>query len=68
MNLDMIHEAPLPLSLKRNGLGSEFKERDLVADQDAEGQYFGASLRRGPFMSVQEDRVSKLFKFIHSFL
>lgn len=50
MNFDMINEAPMPLSLKRNGQGSEV--RDVIADQDACGNYFGASLRRGPFMSV----------------
>ena len=39
-----------------------------IADDDDCGQYFGASLRRGPFMSVQEDRVSKISNlFIYSY-
>lgn len=52
MNFDMIHEVPLAPSLRRNGQGAENSQKEVVPDQDADGKYFGASLRRGPFMSV----------------
>jgi hypothetical protein len=52
MNFDMIHEVPLAPSLRRNGQGAENCQKEVVPDQDADGKYFGASLRRGPFMSV----------------
>ena len=74
MNLDMIYEpkdgftrCPSPLSPKRNGLGcqmaAEKDDRDLgrfQPDEDVSGRYFGASIRKGPFMNKQEDRVSIL--------
>ena len=59
---------PQALSLKRNGFGSDFStEREesilspksnIQADEDVSGKYFGASIRKGPFMNKQEDRVS----------
>ena len=78
MNLEMIYEPkegsnfiPPPLSLKRNGFGSDFNyERDnsilgakssICPDEDVSGKYFGGSIREGPFMRKQEDRVSILF-------
>jgi hypothetical protein len=68
MNLEMIFEPkeglstkPLPLSLKRNGFGSDFnyeKEESILGpkssvcpDEDVKGKYFGASIRQGPFMN-----------------
>jgi hypothetical protein len=52
---------PLPLSLKRNGFGSDFnyeKEESILGpkssicpDEDVSGKYFGASIRQGPFMN-----------------
>ena len=63
---------PPPLSLQRNGKGSEFnlesheifgKSANDCPDSDAVGIYFGASIRRGPhIMNKQEDRVSFNFK------
>ena len=51
---------PTPLSFKRNGDNINDKhDRMSVPDEDKGGKYFGASLRMGPFMTVQEDRVSK---------
>ena len=38
-------------------------DRMNVPDEDKGGKYFGASIRMGPFMSVQEDRVSKIYFF-----
>ena len=38
-------------------------DRMNVPDEDKGGKYFGASIRMGPFMSVQEDRVSKFYFF-----
>ena len=75
MNLDNIYAPkegssfiPAPLSLKRNGFGSELNyERDdgilgqgssFCPDSDLSGKYFAASIRKGPFMTKQEDRVS----------
>jgi len=62
------HQAkiPSPLSFKRNGtcqLENPNKRHDkkFIPDDDKEGKYFGASIRIGPHMSVQEDRVSSLF-------
>jgi len=67
---------PPPLSLKRNGFGSDFnQDRDdnilghkasVCPDEDVSGKYFGASIRKGPFMNKQEDRVStkNLFSFL----
>lgn len=57
---------PLPLSLKRNGQGSEilnqiYKDQQDYQDKedsDYRGNYFGASIRRGPFMTKQEDRLA----------
>ena len=59
---------PQALSLKRNGFGSDFNtEREesilgpksnIQTDEDTSGKYFGASIRKGPFMNKQEDRVS----------
>ena len=77
MNLDMIFEpkegfscVPPPLSLKRNGFGSDFnyeREDSILGtkssdcpDEDVSGKYFGASIRKGPFMNKQEDRVSPI--------
>ena len=77
MNLDNIYAPkegssfiPAPLSLKRNGFGSELNyERDdgilgqgssFCPDSDVSGKYFAASIRKGPFMTKQEDRVSYL--------
>ena len=63
LNLDFVHdrdEMPTPLSFKRNGDNiNEKHDRMSVPDEDKGGKYFGASLRMGPFMTVQEDRVSK---------
>jgi len=52
---------PMALSLKRNGFGSDFnteKEESILghksniqADEDVTGKYFGASIRKGPFMT-----------------
>jgi hypothetical protein len=80
MNLDNIYAPkegsnfiPAPLSLKRNGFGSELNhERDdsvlgqgssICPDSDVGGKYFGASIRRGPFMTKQEDRYTFTEKF-----
>lgn len=62
MNLDTIHDIddrPTPLSFKRNGDNiNEKHDRMNIPDEDKGGKYFGASIRMGPHMSVQEDRVS----------
>jgi hypothetical protein len=52
---------PMALSLKRNGFGSDFnteKEESILGpksniqtDEDVSGKYFGASIRKGPFMT-----------------
>lgn len=58
---------PAPLSLQRNGLGSQFNSENheilgvgtsVCQDRDASGEYYGVSIRQGPFMTKQEDRVS----------
>ena len=64
MNLEKIQQPldgrifPPPLSLKRNGYGSEFNVlttellssgAELVPNADWNGEYFGASIRSGPF-------------------
>jgi hypothetical protein len=84
MNLDNMYAPaegssfiPAPLSLKRNGFGSELNyERDdsilgqgssFCPDGDESGKYFGASIRRGPHMTKQEDRVSKKVVFSNIF-
>lgn len=51
---------PTPLSHKRNGIDSDFNnEREhsilgqhssVCPDDDVSGKYFGASIRKGPFM------------------
>jgi len=33
-------------------------KKALQADEDRHGEYFAASIRKGPFMVMQEDRVS----------
>jgi len=48
----------MPLSLRRNADLEEGCEQLVAQDIDEQGEYFGASLRKGPFMTVQEDRVS----------
>ena len=62
LNLDAIHDMddrPTPLSFKRNGDNINDKhDRMNIPDEDKGGKYFGASIRMGPHMSVQEDRVS----------
>ena len=56
MNLDTIHDMddrPMPLSFKRNGDNIDLKhDRMNIPDEDKGGKYFGASIRRGPYMSV----------------
>ena len=58
---------PCPLSFKRNGPGGQLEnpnkrhDKKNVPDDDKEGKFFGASIRMGPHMSVQEDRVSTNF-------
>jgi len=54
---------PSPLSFKRNGCGqlenpNKRHDKKFVPDEDKDGKFFGASIRIGPHMSVQEDRVS----------
>jgi hypothetical protein len=70
MDLSFINEnsiqnnIPTALSFKRNGNQHENPNKRLdkkfVADEDKDGKFFGASIRRGPHMSVQEDRVSRI--------
>ena len=46
-------------------------DKKFVPDEDKEGKFFGASIRIGPHMSVQEDRVSTKIlnrKLIQKFL
>ena len=65
MNLDFVNDQqsviPTPLSFKRNGSSEvdQNKIKKYYPDTNKDGKYFGASMRMGPFMSVQEDRVSK---------
>ena len=72
MNLDFVHdcdERPTPLSFKRNGDNINDKhDRMVVPDEDKGGKYFGASLRMGPFMTVQEDRVSKNLLLVYNLI
>jgi len=65
MNVEVIQETstqttcPTPLSFKRNGdLSFAQDKKALQADEDRHGEYFAASIRKGPFMVMQEDRVS----------
>jgi len=57
MNRDMIHQPqqtqlPMPLSLRKNADLDSDCETLVIPDQDHEGGFFGASLRKGPFMKV----------------
>ena len=64
---------PSPCSMKRNNgtCTNEFREASSSSmfgqgqiscpDTDAQGSYFGASIRQGPMMGKQEDRVSKSY-------
>ena len=62
---DNVHQSriPTPLSFKRNGCGqienpNKRHDKKFIPDEDKGGKFFGASIRIGPHMSVQEDRVS----------
>ena len=47
---------PQALSFQRNGQVPSRLFTEKQEDQDKVGDYFGASIRQGPFMTVQEDR------------
>lgn len=52
---------PSPLSFKRNGCGqledpNKRHDKMFIPNEDKDGKFFGASIRIGPHMSVQEDR------------
>lgn len=75
MNVEMIQETtetftcPTPLSFKRNGTVTlPYNEDSIQNDEDHKGEFYAASIRKGPFMSVQEDRVSSSFELSFSFV
>lgn len=64
---DSSYQIPPPLQHGRNGQDTEYNlfnhplycpVNNDCEDDDLSGSYFGASIRRGPFMNKQEDRVS----------
>ena len=75
VNNEHSHAIPSPLSFKRNGCGqlenpNKRHDKKIIPDDDKDGKFFGASIRIGPHMSVQEDRVSNIiiFALLISFL
>jgi len=68
---EMIHEPkeafiPVPLSLQRHSQPVTGREEAIVVDVDEKSNYMAVSLRKSPYMSVQEDRYTFQENIMHA--